>query len=358
MKFTINKSVLLREITIAQEIIQAKNALSIISNVLLQVEDGKLYIKATDLKTNYQTSVSCQMIEPGTSAVFCDKLLNVVRNMPESEIEFTKKDNLLSIKPINQNIDIKLRCIDHSNYPEIPNSSNDFFNISQHDFANLVNNTMFAVSDDETRYFLNGVYFCNEGMVATDGRRLSFAGTTSPIPNGVIIPTKVLSLVRKLMFGEGNLQISIDNKMIYFKMDNMVVSSTLIDGQFPQYGRITGENPSNKAICLRGQLQSAIKRVSLLAEGKSKRIFITISDGKIELSSEESEIGTAKEDIPCSYSGLSTTIAMNYSYLVDPLKAIETDEVQFCFSDSSRPVMIYSEPRGNALHMIQPMQVD
>ena len=216
---------------------------------------------------------------------------------------------------------------------------------------------MFAVSDDETRYFLNGVYFCKEGMVATDGRRLSFAGMDNAIENGVIIPTKVLSLVRKLMF-EGNLQIAIENKTIYFKMDNMIVSSTLIDGQFPQYSRITGETPEYKSTCLRNQLQSAIKRVSLLAEGKSKRIFITISDNLITLSSEESEIGTAKEDIPCSYSGPSTTIAMNYTYLVDPLKAIETDEVQFCFSDSSRPVMIYSEPRGNSLHMIQPMQVD
>jgi len=357
MKFTINKSLLLREITIAQEIIQARNATSITSNVLLTIEYGKLYIKATDLKTNYQTSVSCMAIGNGTTAVFCDKLLNVVKNMPECEIEFVKKDSSLSIKPIGQKIDFKLRCMDHSNFPEFPEPTINFFNISQHDFSNMVNNTMFAVSDDETRYFLNGVYFCDEGMVATDGRRLSFSGISSPVTDGVIIPTKVLSLVKKLMF-EGNLQIAIDNGIIFFKMDNMVVSSTLIDGKFPQYGKITGENPSYKAVCLRNNLQGAVRRISTLADYKSRRILITVSEGKISITSEENEIGTAKEEIPCSYSGPTITIAINYSYLVDPLKAIETDEVQFCFTDSSRPVMIYSEPRGNSLHMIQPMQVE
>lgn len=368
MKFTCNKSILLKEILIAQDIISGRNALSILSNVLLEVGHNRLIIKATDLKVNFETKIPVQVIEPGKTTVFCDKFLNIIRNLPESEIEFEKnEDNILTIKPLGQHIDFKLRCIPSDNFPEITTISNDlYFELPQFDFINMIGQTIFAVSDDETRYFLNGVFFEKNGdkilMVSTDGRRLSYID--SPFSYeledfaGVIVPPKILNLIKKLSSGEGNISIAIVDKSIHIKFDNQKISSTLIEGQFPQYSRITSEIPENVAIIDRNRLVTAIKRVSLLAESRSRRIYVTFVEGKVTLISEESDIGNAKEEIECEYSGANTTIALNYLYLLDPLKSISDENIEFCFTDESRPVMLYSNPKSNFFHMIQPMQVD
>jgi len=324
MKFSCNKSVLLKEIMIAQEIISGRNALSILSNVLLEVGNNRLTIKATDLKVNFETKIPVQVIESGKTTVFCDKFLNIIKNLPESEIEFEKNnDDILSIKPHGQHIDFKLRCISSENFPDIPTVSKDYyFELPQFELYQMISQTTFAVSDDETRYFLNGVYFEKIDdkilMVATDGRRLSYIDSdlTYEMENfeGIIIPIKILNLIKKLSSGEGNISIAIVDKSIHIKFDNQKIASTLIEGQFPKYSRITTETPENKAVIDRNKFLTAIKRVSLLAESRSRRIFITLEEGKVTLLSEESDIGNAKE--------------------------------------------IYSAPRSNFLHMIQPMQVD
>lgn len=368
MKFTCNKSVLLKEILIAHEIISGRNALSILSNVLLEVGHNRLTIKATDLKVNFETKIPVQVIEAGKTTVFCDKFLNVIRNLPESEIEFEKSDdNVLSIKPHGQHIDFKLRCIPSDNFPEIINISNEnYFELPQFEYNQMINQTIFAVSDDETRYFLNGVFFEKNNekvlMVATDGRRLSYI--ESPFPyeidnfDGVIVPPKILNLIKKLSSGEGNIGIAIVDKSIHIKFDNQKISSTLIEGQFPQYSRITSETPEQTAVIDRNKLMTAIKRVSLLAESRSRRIYITFEEGKLTLSSEESDIGNAKEEFECEYSGPAITIALNYLYILDPLKSMDDESIEFCFTDEARPIMLYSSPKSNYFHMIQPMQVD
>lgn len=368
MKFSCNKSLLLKEILIAQDIISGRNALSILSNVLLEVGHNKLIIKATDLKVNFESKIPVQVIEPGKTTVFCDKFLNIIRNLPESEIEFEQNDdNVLTIKPIGQHIDFKLRCIPSDSFPEIINISNEhYFELPQFEYNQMINHTIFAVSDDETRYFLNGVFFEKSTdkvlMVATDGRRLSYVDSAFPYEmenfDGVIVPIKILNLIKKLSSGEGNISIAIVDKTIHIKFDNQKISSSLIEGQFPQYSRITTETPEKTAILDRNKLVTAIKRVSLLAESRSRRIFIILEEGKITLLSEESDIGNAKEEFECEYSGDKTTIALNYQYLLEPLKAIEDESIEFCFTDEARPVMIYSAPKSNFLHMIQPMQVD
>jgi len=368
MKFTCNKSILLKEILIAQEIISGRNALSILSNVLLEVGHNRLTIKATDLKVNFETKIPVQVIEPGKTTVFCDKFLNIIRNLPESEIEFEKNDdNILTIKPNGQHIDFKLRCISTENFPEIISISNEnYFEIPQSEYTKMISHTVFAISDDETRYFLNGVYFEKSDdkiiMVATDGRRLSYIDSAFPYENinfnGIIVPVKILNLIKKQTNGEGNISIAIVDKNIHFKINEQKFSSSLIDGQFPQYSRITTEIPERNAVIDKNKFNTALKRVSLLAESRSKRVFLTFFDNKLTLLSEENDIGNAKEEFDCEYNGPETTIALNYLYLLDPLKAIDDEIIEFCFTDEKRPVIITSSPKNNFLHMIQPMQVD
>ncbi len=367
MKFTCEKSNITREISIAQEIISSKNALSILSNVLLEAENNTLSIKATDLKVGFETSIPVDISMPGSTTVYCDKFLSILRSLPDGDIEFELKDGKLYIKPLFKKINFQLKSIASEQYPEMQKISDDsFFVMPQKDLIEMITQTVFAVSDDETRYFMNGVFMENsEGnliMVATDGRRLSFikkntAGTVKPF-SGVIIPPKVLLLISKLCSGEGSIQVAVTEKNIFFKFDNQKISSSLIEGQFPNYNRVIPDNQQYDITVRRDELVEAVKRVSLLVENKSRRIFMNLASGIIELNSEESEIGVAKEEIECAFEGPETTIALNYSYLTDPLRVINNENVRIRFSEPNKAITVQPAEEADYFHIVMPMQLD
>ena len=367
MKFTCEKNNLTKEISIAQEIISSKNALSILSNVLLEADNNTLTIKATDLKVGFETSIPVDIAVAGSTTVYCDKFLSILRSLPNGDIEFELKDGKLYIKPLFKKINFQLKSIASEQYPEMQKISDEnYFVIPQADLIEMIGQTIFAVSDDETRYFMNGVFLENiEGniiMVATDGRRLSYikkntSGTIKPF-SGVIIPPKVLQLVSKQSSGEGTIQVAVTEKSIFFKFDNQTISSSLIEGQFPNYNRVIPESQSFEVIVKREELVEAVKRVSLLVENKSRRIFLNITNGMIELNSEESEIGVATEEIECAYEGNDTLIALNYSYLVDPLRVIENENIKLLFTESNKAITLQSAEESDYFHIVMPMQLD
>jgi len=367
MKFTCEKNVLLQEISVAQEIISSKNALSILSNVLLIAETSTLIIKATDLKVSFETRVPISAEVPGSTTVFCDKFLGILRSLPEGEVEFEQDDQRLVIRPLFKKIDFQLKSIASDKFPELNDIADDkYFSIAQKDLNDMISDTIFAVSDDETRYFMNGVFMeYIEGkinMVATDGRRLSLISKEIPALmdsfKSVIIPPKVLNLVRKLSSGEGNILVAVSDKNIFFKFDNQKLSSNLIEGQFPNYRRVIPEVQTYQAGVGKPELMEALKRVSLLVEQKSRRIFLEVSEGNITLKSEESEIGMAKEEIPCDYSGPSVVIALNCLYLLDPLKVMEEEKVVLKFTEPNKAISLYPTPEKDFFHIVMPMQLD
>ena len=367
MKFTCEKNNLTKEISIAQEIISSKNALSILSNVLLEADNGSLTIKATDLKVGFETRIPVDISTAGSTTVYCDKFLSILRSLPEGDIEFEQKDGKLFIRPLFKKINFQLKSIASEQYPEMQKISDDsYFVMPQSDLIEMINQTIFAVSDDETRYFMNGVYMENsEGnliMVATDGRRLSYiskntAGTVKAF-SGVIIPPKVLHLVGKQCSGEGTIQVAVSEKNIFFRFDNQVISSSLIEGQFPNYNRVIPEQQSQEIVVKREELIEAVKRVSLLVENKSRRIFLNLTSSMIELNSEESEIGVATEEIECSYSGPETLIALNYSYLTDPLRVIDDENIRILFTEANKAITLKPAEETDYFHIVMPMQID
>jgi DNA polymerase-3 subunit beta len=367
MKFTTEKDSLITEITTAQEIISSRNALSILSNVLLDARDNGLTIRATDLKVAFETTIPVEVSVPGSTTVFCDKFLSILKSLPSGEIEFEEEeDNSLVIRPLFKKIDFRLKTIGADKYPETQISADTpYFEFPQQDFVQMIGQTVFAVSDDETRYFMNGVYLENvDGkltMVATDGRRLSFISRGSDQPlidfDGVIVPPKVLQLVRRLVSGEGRMSISVTDKHVFFTFDNQRVSSSLIEGQFPNYKRVIPDEQSHSLTINREELLDALKRVSLLVE-KSRRVYVGLSDAVLALNSEESEIGVAKEEVGCNYEGPDTTLALNYLYLMDPLRVIQDEEVAIHFSESNKAISVYSVPRRDYFHIVMPMNLD
>ena len=367
MRFSCDKSVILKEISVAQEIIASRNALSILSNVLLEADGDALTIKATDLKVSFETRVPVDVEVPGSTTVFCDKLLGILRTLPEGQVKFTQDEGDRLAITAGKNINFQLHSISADKFPEIPETDeNAFFSLPQKDFIDMVAQTIFAISDDETRYFMNGVYMeKNEDrliMVATDGRRLSYISNapdgTVPDFSGIIIPPKVLGLVRKLASGEGELNIAVSDKTLFVRFDSQKVTSTLIDGQFPNYSRVIPESQDYDIQLRRSDLMDALRRVSLLAEQKSKRIFLTVAPGRLELRSEESEIGVAEESMECRFEGPESTFALNHVYLSDPLKVMEDDEVSIKFTETNKAITIVSVPESSYFHIVMPMQMD
>jgi len=230
----------------------------------------------------------------------------------------------------------------------------------------MVEQTIFAVSDDETRYFMNGVFMerTPEGLafVATDGRRLSFVrknfDATIPEFKGVIIPPKILGLVARRAPDEGLVEIAVTDKCLFIKFGAYRISSVLIEGQFPNYQKVIPESQKNKLIMKRSDLVDALRRVSIFVEQKSRRTFFGLSQGQIVISSEESEIGTAREELACEYSGPDVTIALNYKYVEDPLKVMDGEVVCIESSEPNRAITLSPQPSSDYFHVVMPMQLE
>ncbi|GHU98173.1 DNA polymerase III subunit beta [Spirochaetia bacterium] len=367
MKFTCERSVLLKEITIAQEIILSKNAISILSNIYLEAENDTLIIKSTDIKVNFETKVPITVLEPGATTVFGDKFLGILNTIPDGELEFDQNDTKITIKTMGKKIRFQLKSIASDKFPEFPVPGTDnFFELPVKDFKEMIIQTVFAVSDDETRYFMNGV-FCEKQddklvMVGTDGRRLAYiakeAGSEIKDFAGIIIPPKILNVLLKRAGDEGLISISITDKTIFIKFGSYQLSSVLIEGQFPNYRRVIPESQTRSFIINRLEMLDALKRVSLLVEQKSRRIYLGVNQGGVAISSEESDIGTAKEEISCKYDDEEVSIALNYRYLEEPFKVITDEEVAIYFSEANRAITIKPVPEKDFFHIIMPMQVD
>jgi DNA polymerase-3 subunit beta len=367
MHFACERDILLKEIAIAQEIISSRNTLSILSNVLLNCQDNVLTIKATDLKVSFQTQIEVETKASGSITVFCDKLLGILRSLPEGELEIKLDENLMvSIRPVFQKIDFNLKSVPSDKYPEIKEITDDsYFEVPQNDFLDMISKTLFAVSSDETRYFMNGVYLENADgeliMVATDGRRLSYISkkidVTVPEFNGVIIPPKILHLIRKLAPGEGQLSIAVGDNNLFVRFNQHRVSSNLIDAQFPNYKRVIPEKQEHRLLVEKDSLQAALRRVSLLVEEKSRRIQLGIEPANMVVNSSEGEIGSAKEEVPCEYEGPEMTIAANYMYLLEPLREAAEEKICLEFTEPDKAVTLRPVPEKDYFHIVMPMQV-
>jgi DNA polymerase-3 subunit beta len=367
MKFNCEKNVLSREIAIAQEIVASKNALSIMSNVLLEASEGTLTIRATDIKVGFETRIPVEVSEGGASTVFCDKLSGILSSLPEGDIEVAQSEQKVTIKPTFKKVRFQIKTISSEKFPELPEASDEaWFSIPLRDFKEMIYQTTFAVSTDETRHFMNGVFLERvEGglvMVATDGRRLAYVrkDVAGNIPEfrGVIVPPKLLTIVARRAPDEGSIEIAVTDKNLFLRFGNYRLSTVLIEGQFPNYQKVIPESQKNSVMVKRSDLMEALKRVSIFVEQKSNRTFMGLVPGSMTLSSEESELGTAKEEMPCRYDGAEVTIALNYKYVEDPLKAMGSENVLIEFTDPARAITISPDPRSDFFHIVMPMQLE
>lgn len=370
MKFTFDRNSMINEIAIAQEIISTKNALSVLSNVLLIAEGGSLTIKATDIKVNFQTKIPVEIEEEGSTTVLCDKFMSILSALPEGEIEFNllEKDNLITavIKHSEKKIKYQLNCTSQDKFPEIAIAEKvSFFEVPAKELKQMIAQTTFAVSEDETRYFMNGVNFEKKDdkliLVATDGRRLAYAekavlAGVDDFPAAIVHP-KILNIVAKNASDEGNINVAVVDKMIFFKFGNYEFSAALIDGQFPNYTRVIPANQKYKFTVLKSDFVAALKRISIMID-KTGRISFGIAPGVLSITSKSSDLGDAKEEIPCQYDGDEISIAMNYRHIDSPLKVMDSEYITFEFTEALRAVTFRPEPAADYFHIIMPMSAE
>jgi DNA polymerase-3 subunit beta len=366
MKFSCDRSVLLKEIAIANEIIASKNAISILSNIYIEAIEDAIIVKATDMKVNFETKVPVDVREAGAVTVYGDKFFGILNSIPDGEVEFDQDDTKITIKAAVKKARWQLKSIASDKFPEFTAAGSEFFEISIKEFKEMIQETVFAVSDDETRYFMNGVFFEKSGdafiMVATDGRRLAYIRKDAHEGvkdfSGIIIPPKILNIVMKRAGDEGMIALSVTDKTIFVQFGSYKLSSVLIEGQFPNYRRVIPESQAYSFIVNRSEMLDALKRVSLLVEQKSHRVYLGVASGTVSVYCEENEIGNAREEIPCKYEGEEVSIALNYRYIEEPFKVMSDDEISIHFTEPNKAITIKPVPEKDFFHIVMPMQLD
>ena len=372
MKFIVTKSDIFKTLSHLQNIVSKKNTLPILSNILIEAENNSLTLSSTDMDISIKETIACNVIDRGSTTLNAHMMFEIIKKLPDaSEIEFISNDG--KILTIRSNVSkFSLSCLPKDEFPIIETNINNSKKIivNSQTILNQINRTKFAISNEETRYFLNGLYFnisSNEKnstmtFVGTDGHRLA---TSSVVINnsideipGVIIPKKTINELSKLLsenYDDIEIDISI-NKIIFF-IDKLILISKLIDGNFPDYTRVIPKNNNNDLMIDRQNLLSAVDRVSTIANEKSPSIKLKLLKNLINLSSNNSENSTATEDIEANYEGNDIEIGFNSRYIMDILDNLDGKEIKISFNDNSSPIVIQEKIDSENIYVLMPMRV-
>lgn len=370
MQFTVSKNALLKELNLLQGIVEKKSTIPILSNVLIEAaNDPAISLVATDLDVSLQTECAAESSSTGSVVLQAKKLFDIVRNLPDAEIEFTKEDNDW-VKIVCASSEFRIVGQAKEHFPSTPKADKGGEVVPATVMHTLINRTVFAITQEESRYALNGALLLSGGgrlqMVATDGHRLALASHTMDQTNGgpdqlkVIIPKKALTELAKLTAGvEGDLEMSRDENHLYFEVQNRHLTSRMLAGQFPNYELVLPKN-NDKSISLNvDKITQAIRRAALMADERSHGVKIDLTSGKLNITSQSADVGEAKEELPVDYSGESVSIGFNAQYVLDFLAVVGTDEVLFEFKDEQSPALM--RPSGDAKaeykYVVMPMRL-
>ena len=371
MKIKIEKSELLNLLTKTQNIVEKRNTMPVLVNVLLEAKKDHLKIFATDLEVSLTAEAFSEVDVEGKAAVSAKNLFDIVKEFPEGSIQLTKKDNnWLEIKQGRSVFNIVGIAVEE--YPIFPiYNTKEFSQITSDVLKDMIEKTIYSVSTDETRYHLNGVFFeiRNEAgkshyrMVSTDGHRLSLierdAGekAINNIGSGVIIPRKGLNEIRKMLDKPSNIEIAIEGSQIIVKENRSILMIRLIEGKYPNYKQLIPQSSKKIVQISKEQFLSSLKRVSLVSNQKSKGIALNIEKHNIEISSNNPDLGDAKEDLETSYQGDDLKVGFNAKYLIDVLNNLNDDIVSLELNDHTSPALLRSTKDDSYLCVVMPMRL-
>ncbi|WP_413289486.1 DNA polymerase III subunit beta [Bdellovibrio sp. HCB337] len=367
MKFEIDKRDLLSLIGKTQNIVEKRNTMPILVNILLEADNDALKVFATDLEVSLTDQVKIKVVQPGKVAVSAKSLFDIAKELSEGTIQLIKKENnWLEIK--QGKYTSKIVGISADEYPIFPTyNAQSFIKVQASVLKDMIDKTIFSVSTDETRYHLNGVYFEIVGgtgfrMVATDGHRMSIVNRIQNDAKsnaaGVIIPRKGLGEIKKLLDGvDGTVEIAIEGSQFILKHSSTTLMIRLIEGKYPNYQQFIPQKLTQKIEINRENFLTSLKRVSLLANQKSKAVQLNLTNGKMEISSNNPELGDAKEEIEVDYHGNELKIGFNAKFITDILTSIAEDRIDFELNDQLSPGLVRPHNDTSYTCVLMPMRI-
>jgi DNA polymerase-3 subunit beta len=370
MELVVRKTDLLRELQLFQGIVERKNTIPILANVLMDAKGDQVSFLATDLEVGLRSKCAATVTKPGSLTLPAKKFFEIVKSLPETDIRIAEDKG--GVKIAADRFDSRLQTLPREDFPTLPESGGTpTAALERNAVKEMVAKTQFAITGEDTRYFLNGALFVLKpeemSLVATDGHRLALvsvnrngAGKKKDEESKAILPKKTLGeLGRLLSEGDGDIGYERGENHLFFQVGDRMLISRMIDGQFPAYERVIPKGNDKHIEFERDRLTNAVKRVALLSNERSRAVKIQIEKGKVDVTSSSPDLGEAKETLPVEYSGTSMQICFNAQYVLDFLAAVSTDVVSLELKDEvSQAVMKPVGAEGyDYTYVIMPMRV-
>lgn len=363
MKFSVSKEKLLEGLQTVQNVVSTRTTLPILSNVLLQAVDGTLRFTTTDLDVGIRAAVEAQVEKPGATTLPARRLVTIARELPASEITIeVDSKNVASIR--SGPSFFRILGLPEEEFPPLPKFENaKSFSIRQKDLRDGLKKTAYAISTDETRYVLNGVLCSFRDnkltLVATDGRRLALVDIELEFPRShetdIIIPTKAVSELQRLLTEDGELKLSIGENQVAMEVNGTLLVSKLIEGNYPNYRQVIPAEAKERVTLEREQFLNAVHRVSLLSSEKSNSVKLVFTKNNLEIAANTPDVGEARESLPIPYKGRDLSIAFNPEFLMAPLRNLNVDEVYLDLIDEMSPGVI--KIQHPFLYVLMPMRI-
>ena len=374
MELVVKKNDLLRELQLFQGIVERKNTIPILANVLIEAAGDEVKLLATDLEVGLRSRCAASVAKGGSLTLPAKKLYEIIKALPETDVRIEEDKN--GVKVAADRFDSRMQTLPREDFPTLPEASGTYSATLPRDVVRqMVAKTQFAITGEDTRYFLNGALFIlrpdSMSLVSTDGHRLALITVPRDRAKGkarpggdeevrVILPRKtLLELGRLLAEGDGDINYERGENHLFFDIGGRLLISRMIDGQFPAFERVIPKSNDKSVEFDRDRLTSAVKRVALLSNERSRAVKFQIDKGKVEIASSSPEFGEAKEVLMVDYAGAPVTICFNAQYVLDFLAVADTDGVNLEFKDEmSQAVMKPVNADGyDYTYVIMPMRV-
>jgi DNA polymerase III subunit beta len=372
MKVTVERSELLRSLGHVHRVVERRNTIPILANVLLRADRGQLALKATDLDLEVSDRVAAEVGPGGSTTVPAHMFYDIVRKLPEGAqivLESSGDRAALSIRAGRSRF--TLQALPESDFPDLaPGEMTHKFTLKAADLKRLIDKTQFAISTEETRYYLNGIFLHAAGTgqaqtlraVATDGHRLAQMELDLPkgavgMP-GVIVPRKTVGEVQRLIQdGEAEVHIELSPGKIRFAVGDVILTSKLIDGTFPDYARVIPLSNDKELIVDKKEFEAAVDRVSTVSSERGRAVKLSVTGGKLMLSVTNPDSGSATEELQVEYESDPLDIGFNSRYLLDIAGQIESEAAVLKLADPGSPTLIQDKDAKGALYVLMPMRV-
>ncbi|MFO1149862.1 MAG: DNA polymerase III subunit beta [Alsobacter sp.] len=372
MKVTVERSALLKSLGHVHRVVERRNTIPILSNVLIRAEDTNLRLKATDLDLEVTETLPAEVAQPGSTTVPAHVLYDIVRKLPDGaqvSLETTGDVGQVSIRAGRSRFN--LQALPETDFPDLATGEMAHrFTVSSTELKRLIEKTQFAISTEETRYYLNGIYLhaMESGghpvlrAVATDGHRLARIETPAPAGStgmpGVIIPRKAVAEIIKLVDDAGEeVDVELSATKIRLTLGQVVLTSKLIDGTFPDYQRVIPAGNDKFLTVEKGDFAAAVDRVSTISSERGRAVKLSLADGRLTLSVTNPDSGSAVEELEVDYDASAIDIGFNARYLLDIAQQLDGDTALFKLADPGSPTLIQDREGASALYVLMPMRV-